>query len=256
MKILLTNDDGIFSDGIAALKQAFEPDHEVWMVAPDTERSGTSHAITLRDAVRMSQVGEREFSCGGTPADCVLYSLLGAVDVEPDVVVSGINHGPNIGTDIIYSGTVAAARQAALMKRPAVAVSLVGMQIPLNFALAADFMARNIELMTSLWLPDHILNVNVPNVFSKRPEIVVTHPARRIYRDRLVDFSAPNGERYFFLQGSLNEAVIEPGSDWDAVKQENISVSPIYLHPLNHSEDEAYHEAVFDRPDGSPPAGA
>ena len=139
MKILITNDDGIFSEGITTLKNALIADHDVWVVAPDTERSGTSHAITLKDAVRMSRIDERTYSCGGTPADCVLYSLLGAVDLDPDIVVSGINHGPNIGTDIIYSGTVAAARQAALMDRPAVAVSVVGMQGPLNFELAAEW---------------------------------------------------------------------------------------------------------------------
>ena len=250
MKILITNDDGIFSEGITTLKNALIADHDVWVVAPDTERSGTSHAITLKDAVRMSRIDERTYSCGGTPADCVLYSLLGAVDLDPDIVVSGINHGPNIGTDIIYSGTVAAARQAALMDRPAVAVSVVGMQGPLNFELAADFIAQNIELIAELWLPDHILNVNVPNVFKQVPEVVVTHPSRRIYRDRLSDFTAPNGERYFFLQGSLDDAVIDSGSDWDAVKNKKISVSPIYLHPLNHSEDEAYHTAVFTRPSG------
>ena len=249
MKVLLTNDDGIFSEGIAALKTALERDHEVWMIAPDVERSGASHAITLKDAVRMSQVGERSFACGGTPADCVLYSLLGALDVEPDIVVSGINHGPNIGTDIIYSGTVAAARQAALMKRPAVAVSLVGMQSPLNFALAANFIAMNLDLMTSLWQSDHILNINVPNVFESVPHVLVTHPARRIYRDHLVDFSAPNGDRYFFLQGSLNDAVTEPGSDWDAVIHDDISVTPVYLHPLNHTDDAEYHRTVFKRPE-------
>jgi 5'-nucleotidase len=248
MNILLTNDDGIFSEGISALKTALAAEHEVWMVAPDIERSGASHAITLRDAVRMSELDERVYSCGGTPADCVLYTLLGAVGCEPDVVISGINHGPNIGTDIVYSGTVAAARQAAFMGHPGIAVSLVGQSRPLNFGLAADFIARNLDLMISLWLPDHVLNVNVPNVFGIVPNVAVTKPARRIYRDHLVDFTAPNGEKYFFLQGSLNEAIIEPGSDWDVVKNEDISVSPIYLHPLNHSEDEAYHRAVFERP--------
>ncbi len=245
MKILLTNDDGIHSEGIESLKNYLENDHEVWTVAPDVERSGTSHAITLRDAVRMSRIDDRSYSCGGTPADCVLYSLIGAVDVDPDIVVSGVNHGPNIGTDIIYSGTVAAARQAALMKKPAIAVSVAGTKPPYNFDLASEFVSRNLELMLDLWLPDHFLNINTPNTFDITPDIEVTHPARRIYRDHLVDFTAPSGERYFFLQGTLNEAVIEEGSDWDAVKNDRISVSPVYLHPLNHSEDKAYRSARF-----------
>jgi 5'-nucleotidase len=249
MIILLTNDDGIGSEGISTLRARLEEDHEVWTVAPDGERSGMSHAITLHGAVRIRRVGERSFSCVGTPADCILYSLLGAVDVSPDVIVSGINHGPNIGTDILYSGTVAAARQAALMNRPAVAVSLVEMDEPRNFDLAARFIAENLDLMVSLWHPDHLLNVNVPNVHGHRPRVRVTRPARRIYRDHLVDFSAPNGERFFFLQGTLNDAVIEEDSDWAAIRDSDISVSPIFLHPLNRSEDRAYHEAVFRQPD-------
>ncbi len=248
MRVLVTNDDGIFSDGIEALRCALARRHEVWVVAPDVERSGISHAITLRDAVRMSRVDERSYSCGGTPADCVLYSLLGALEVRPEVVVSGINHGPNIGTDIIYSGTVAAARQAALMECPAVAVSLVGSRHRLDFARAADFVARNIELITTLWLPDHFLNINVPNALEPVPDVAITHPARRIYSDELVDFTAPRGDRYFFLHGSLDGAVAEEGSDWAAIKGGRISVSPVYLHPLNHAEDEAYHRAVFEPP--------
>ncbi len=248
MKILLTNDDGIFSEGIATLKKALEADHEIWTVAPDIERSGTSHAITLKDAVRMSEVGERTYSCGGTPADCVLYSLLGAIDVEPDLVISGINHGPNIGTDIVYSGTVAAARQAALMKRPAVAVSLVGMQGPLNFGLAAEFVTQNVQLISDLWLPDHFLNINVPNIFYESPPAVLTHPARRIYRDHLEQFTSPNGEKYYFLQGTLDEAEVEHGSDFEAVTDHKISVSPVYLHPLNHAEVGAYQTAAFVTP--------
>ena len=248
MKILLTNDDGIFSEGIATMRKALEPHHDVWTVAPDVERSGMSHAITLKDAVRVSEVGDRSYSCSGTPADCILHSLLGAIDVEPDLVISGINYGPNIGTDIVYSGTVAAARQAALMKRPAVAVSLVGMQGPLNFELAAQFVSQNVELIAELWLPDHFLNINVPNVFDESPPAVLTHPARRIYRDHLEQFTSPSGERYFFLLGTLDEAELEHGSDFEAVTDHKISVSPVYLHPVNHSEDGAYQAAEFVTP--------
>lgn len=250
MKLLVTNDDGIDSAGIDTLVSYLERDHEVCVVAPSVERSGVSHAITLRDAVRISERGPNRYSCAGMPADCVLYTLLGAVPFEPDMVISGINHGPNIGTDIIYSGTVAGARQAALMKVPGVAVSLAAMTGPLNFGLAADFVTRNLDLMAQLWHPDHFLNINVPNVHGPVPKTVVTHPARRIYRDELVDFTAPNGDKYFFLQGSLNEAHIQAGSDWDAVRKRRISVSPIYLHPVNHTEDEQYHAAQFELPAG------
>lgn len=247
MRILLTNDDGVESEGLRTLQQSLADGNDLWIVAPDAERSGTSHAITLREAVRFNSLGHQMFSCGGTPADCILYSILGAIPFEPEVIVSGINHGPNIGTDIIYSGTVAAARQAALMGYPGIAVSVAGDDERLNFAAAGNFVARNIELMISLWRPDHFLNINVPNSFNGDGDVIITHPARRIYRDHIVDFTAPRGEKYFFLEGSLNEAVSDDGSDWHAVINNDISISPIYLHPVNHDEDERYRGADFSR---------
>lgn len=133
MKILLTNDDGIKSLGLRALQDVLGGEHEVWTVAPDRERSGSSHCISIKNPVRFHQVEERQFACGGTPADCVLFSCLGALPERPDLVISGINLGPNIGTDIIYSGTAAAARQAALMDIPAVAISQATFTAPFYF---------------------------------------------------------------------------------------------------------------------------
>ncbi|TFG60697.1 MAG: 5'/3'-nucleotidase SurE, partial [Spirochaetales bacterium] len=105
MKILLTNDDGIQSPGLGALEDRLSSDHEIWVLAPDNERSGSSHAITLKGAVRMRNLSPRHISCNGTPADCVLYGLLGVLPERPDIVLSGINIGHNLGTDIVYSGT-------------------------------------------------------------------------------------------------------------------------------------------------------
>ena len=253
MIILLTNDDGIESAGILAMADVLTSGHEVWMVAPDIERSGTSHAITLRDAVRISEIRTRTYACGGTPADCVLFALLGAIPVKPDVVISGINHGANLGTDIIYSGTAAAARQAALMDRPSIAVSLVGGSPPNDFRLAARFVEENLSLLVGLWSPDHFINVNVPDIELCEPDgrtvrVQVTHPTRRIYRDHLVDFTAPSGDKYYFLQGSLVESGLEEGSDWAAVSGGRISVSAVHLHPLKHEDDAAYRGAVFREP--------
>lgn len=248
MKILLTNDDGIDSEGLRILKQFLSDGHEVWTVAPDTERSGTSHAITLRDAVRFNPLDDRTYSCGGTPADCILYSILGAIPFNPQVIISGINNGPNIGTDIIYSGTVAGARQAALMGFPGIAISVTSYEQPLDFPAAAAFLTENIVQMVSLWRSDHFLNINVPNSLAAGSKVVITHPARRIYRDNIVDFTAPHGEKYFFLDGSLNDAVSDTGSDWHAVTNNDISVSPIYLHPVNDDEDEKYRKTAFSMP--------
>jgi len=130
MNILITNDDGIESEGLKTLARVLSRDHRIMIVAPDGERSGKSHSISLGEPVRMRRMGENALACGGTPADCVLFSILGAVPEKPDIVVSGINRGPNLGTDIIYSGTAAAARQAALMGYAAVAVSVTSFSPP------------------------------------------------------------------------------------------------------------------------------
>lgn len=247
MKILLTNDDGIESNGLKRLREALEPSHEVWTFAPDGERSGRSHSITLKGAIRVRQTDERLFSCGGSPADCVLLAFHGALPVVPDLVLSGINLGPNLGTDIIYSGTAAAARQAALMGHAGVAVSLASAGKPHHLDGAVAFAAANVERFRSLWTPDHFLNINVPNVPGSGFPFRVTHPSRRIYNDRLVSFAAPDGEMYYFLEGDLAEASLEEGSDWDAVQRGQISVSPIYLHPLNPHEKEQYNAVEFRR---------
>lgn len=237
MKVLLSNDDGIGSEGLTILERFLQRDHQVWVVAPEQERSGMSHAITLREAVRFEEVGERRYACNGTPADCVLYTLLGALPVNPDVVVSGINHGPNLGTDIIYSGTVAAARQASLMGLPGVAVSLVDEQIPQHFSQAASFVHKNLALFAELWRPNYFFNINVPNTPGKTKKTEITYPSRREYQDRLIEHAAPSGHRYFFLDGEINQDDEEIGSDWDAISRNTISISSIYAHPTDRQED-------------------
>jgi len=246
MIILLTNDDGFGSPGLLALKDQLK-DHELWTVAPDGERSGTSHSITIKDPVRFNQIGEKEFTCSGTPADCVLFSILGALPVKPDFVVSGINMGPNLGTDIVYSGTAAAARQAAFMGVPACAVSINSFRKPFYFETAASFIRNNLDLFLELWSEDHFININVPNIVGK-PEIAITHPSRRIYKDKTANFTSPGGQRYFFLMGDYIDAHLEEGSDWEAITENRISVSPIYLHPINQALGDKYHTAPFKKP--------
>lgn len=246
MILLLTNDDGISSQGIATLREVLSREHEVWTVAPDAEKSGTSHGLTIKGAVRMRQLADRVYSCGGTPADCVLLSLSGAIPVKPDMIISGINMGPNLGTDIIYSGTAAAARQAALMGYSGVAVSLAADRPPYRFEAAAEFVLRRLQLFRKLWTPEHFLNINVPvSDGTRKLEAVVTQPSRRMYKDKLVSFDAPDGDTYYFLQGSLVESGLEEGSDWWAVSQGKISVSPIHLQPINHKDEDIYVEALL-----------
>ena len=249
MNILITNDDGIESEGLIVLKSYLEQEHDVWVAAPDRERSAVSHAITLRSGVTFAEVADREFACSGTPADCVLYALLGVLPFTPELIVSGINDGPNIGTDIIYSGTVAAARQASLMGYPSVAVSLVAEDSNKDFSPAASFILQNAATLTDLWSDTHFINVNVPNRIGSSADVWITHPAKRIYGDRLVLLSGIDGSRTYTLEGESNHAENDEGSDWDAVSAGAISISPIRLHPLNESENQAYHSTRFVGPE-------
>jgi 5'-nucleotidase len=244
MRILLTNDDGIGSPGLRRLAETLEPEHEVWIVAPEGNRSGSSHSITLGTPTRFRQASEREYVCWGTPADCVLVAILGLVAVEIELVLSGLNLGPNLGTDIVYSGTAAAARQGAFMGKPAVACSLSAFVPPYHLDYAALFIARNLELLRSLWAEDHFLNINFPNgAGPSRPQ--VTYPTRRIYKDKLVRFEAPNGDLYAFLGGQKPGGGMEEGSDYWAIEQGFCSLSPILIHPTNHEIEERYRNARF-----------
>jgi len=245
MRILLTNDDGVDSPGLEALVKALSEEHDVWVVAPESERSGTSHSISLHGAVKIRQIETQVYSCAGTPADCVLFAFLGALPERPDVVVSGINLGPNLGTDIIYSGTVAAARQAALMGRPSVAVSVDGRHPPYHFEGPAGFISRNLDVIVEHWTEDHFLNVNFPNVKKDKYRFVVTHPSRRIYRDKAVSFVAPNRDVYYFLEGTLIESELDEGSDSYVVSAGDVSVSPVFLHPVKHVDHQSYDDIAF-----------
>ncbi|MFP4483643.1 MAG: 5'/3'-nucleotidase SurE [Spirochaetaceae bacterium] len=247
MRVLLTNDDGIDSPGLEAIRDALEQDHEVWVLAPESERSAMSHYITIKDPVRCLQVDEQAFASSGSPADCVILGLLGALPIEPDVVVSGINIGPNLGTDIIYSGTAAAARQAAIMRKPGIALSIDGFDEPFHFEPFARFVREHLEELVSLWDVHHFININSPNTAEWNKPVEITSPSTRIYHDKLSEFRTPRGEVYFFMGGAPVTSELEPGTDWHAVSQGSISVSPIYINPVNHKEDAAYREAAFLR---------
>jgi 5'/3'-nucleotidase len=246
MRILVTNDDGIASDGIRQIEKTIGKEHELWFVAPESEKSGASHSITLRDSVRAHCLGERRYACRGTTADCVMVALLGLIPPKVDMVISGINHGPNLGTDILYSGTAAGARQGALMGVPSVAVSLGVYAPPFDFSAAAEFVARNVEVFRELWTDDHFLNINYPCDAAGRPEPAITFPSRRIYRQRLSTYRAPSGDTFCFVHGDVPEAHYEAGSDCQVLSEGKISISPIHAHPRNWvSIEERYRRARF-----------
>ncbi|MDR1894486.1 MAG: 5'/3'-nucleotidase SurE [Spirochaetales bacterium] len=232
MKILLTNDDGIDSPAIAALSGALQG-QEVWICAPDRERSAASSSITLQSPVRFEERSPRVYACSGTPADCVLYALCGALPLKPDLVISGINRGSNMGGDIIYSGTAAAARQGALMGYPSLAVSQCAYTAPFYFERSAAFVAQNLEALIRFWEPGYYLNINVPNTPEGPLEARLTIPGQTFHTQTLHTLEVPNGDKYHYFH--IQRAPLgEAGTDARTVSEGFISVSRVFIY-LNAS---------------------
>ncbi len=231
MRLLLTNDDGYDCEGIQYLAEELEKDHEVWVMAPDSERSGTSHAITLKGASKLRKIAERRFTCSGMPADCVILSILGILPFRPDAVISGINRGPNLGTDLVYSGTAAAARQAALYDIPALAVSLAGLEAPFLFREASRFVALNLSKLLNHWKQGIFLNLNIPNSSGTEHRIEMAKLAIRSYSDNLKRFTAPDGSVFCFLADGKIETLHEEGTDHWFVDQGCAALSKVLIRP-------------------------
>jgi len=247
MRILLTNDDGIASPGIKLLAKVLRSSgHRVFLVAPDINRSGSSHAIEfLNDPLKLSEVEEDTWSCSGTPVDCVITALLGgipeicistettALNMEraPDLVLSGINAGANLGTDIIYSGTASAARQGSFFSIPSVALSLVDNNLPWQWESVVSYIDEKLVLLMGYWKAGTFVNVNFPNIEKKPSELVSSFPSMRYYNDRIVTYTSPEGGRYCFAKPGKVENIPEEGSDWAEVLKGNAAFSVILSQP-------------------------
>jgi len=229
MRILLTNDDGVNARGLQALRVALQDVGEVWIVAPDREQSAASHALTLRDPLRLERIDERVFSVSGTPTDCVLMAVRGiegVLEPRPDLILSGINHGPNMGDDVTYSGTVAAALEGRLLGVPAIAFSNVHWH-PKHL----DASARR-ELVLRLagdgLPPDLLLNVNVPDLeFEEIRGWKATKLGLRVYRDEIISQVDPRGRAYFWIGGDPPVWEQDDDSDFGAVSSGYVSVTPL-----------------------------
>lgn len=269
--ILLTNDDGILSDGIAQLHAALEPLGEVIVSAPSRQQSAVSHSISLHEPLRVRTIGPGRYAVAGTPADAVFIAICEICPRVPDVVVSGINHGSNLGTDVFYSGTVAGALEGALRGVPAIAVSqqmpAVGEALPSESDDAqkanawdplehlsphleqllrhtAQFTAALVAAVLSQKDPPRALNVNSPNrpAYSWCWTRVGTHQ----YRSRAVRRTDPRGNPYYWIGDSAADEAYEPGTDSHAVQAGMFSVSPIDLNWTAELEQaQAYHVEGF-----------
>lgn len=236
MKILVTNDDGIYAPGINILVEALARLGEIAVVAPDRERSAVSHALTLHHPLRAECVAPGRFAVDGTPTDCVNLGIHSLLDFHPDLVISGINRGANLGDDVTYSGTVAAAMEATLMGIPAFAISLDCRQQQGDYLAAACFAATLAGKVVTNGLPkDTFLNVNVPDCpteLLQKP--LITVQGKRRYEGTIVDKVDPRGRSYYWIGTADLDFLDIDGSDYAAISRNHISVTPLHLDMTNH----------------------
>jgi 5'-nucleotidase len=237
-RILVTNDDGIDAAGLKLLARlARTLARDVWVVAPEQEQSGASHSLTLTRPLRIRRLGARRFAVDGTPTDCVLLAVKTILrEHSPDLVLSGINAGANLGEDVTYSGTVAAAIEATLMEVPAIALSQhYEDRRAIPWKTAQAHAATVIKRLTARpWPRNTLINVNFPAVAAdKVTGIVATRQGRRKIGDGVIERADPRGRPYFWI-GPLREEVPDmPGTDLNAVTSGKVSLSPIYLDLTN-----------------------
>jgi 5'/3'-nucleotidase len=236
MRILVTNDDGISSLALGELRRVLSPFGHVITIAPDRNQSATSHSLTLHRPLRIHPVGEDTYSVDGTPTDCVLVAFHGQLGEPPDLVVSGINHGPNMGEDVFYSGTVAAAIEAVLQGVPGIAASLVTRQ-PTDFVDAANVVGHIVRKVLERGLTRRmLLNINVPFLPpDKLRGVKVTRLGTRVYEDTLVRKVDPRGQDYFWIGGEDPVWQPEEGTDFHTVHSGHVSVTPLQLELTDHA---------------------
>ncbi len=231
--ILISNDDGIRSEGIQELAKALKRVGDVYIVAPDRERSAASHSLTLHRPLRVEEVGPRMFAVDGTPTDCVTLAVNGILPVRPDIVVSGINKGGNLGEDVSYSGTVSAAMEGTLLGIPSVAISLVSRE-KFDFSRAANFAVRLVRHIFRKSLPkDTLLNVNVPAVKDIKGYRITTQ-GKRFFSDVVVEKVDPRGKKYYWIGGDMERWEGGRDADFYAVSKGYISITPIHLDMTNY----------------------
>ncbi len=237
-RVLLTNDDGIEAPGIALLEKLVAPlVRELWVIAPRYEQSATSHALTIHSPLRVHHLGERRKAVAGTPTDAALLALRHVMPEPPDLVLSGINRGGNIGGDVLYSGTVGAAMEAALLGVPAIAFSQN--KVPHQDARWQTAEAHLVpilqQILTDEWPSDVVINVNFPDVEPGAVSGVKVVPqGRRKPGGHLVTGTDPRGDAYVWISTEKEQAYSTPGSDEDLIEEGWITVSPLGVDMTNH----------------------
>jgi 5'-nucleotidase len=236
MKILLSNDDGYQSEGLATLALALSDLAELTIVAPDRNQSGASHSLTLETPLRVARTRDGIYYINGTPTDCVHVALTGLLEQEPDMVIAGINHGANLGDDVLYSGTVAAAVEGRFLGLPAIAVSLAG-QSPRHFDSAGQAIRILFQRLQEEALPpDTILNVNVPDLpFAEIKGFEATRLGYRHRSEPVVETKDPKGRPVFWVGAAGAGQDAGPGTDFHAVEHGRVSVTPLQIDLTRHA---------------------
>ena len=240
MRILVSNDDGYLATGINALTDALEQVADVIVVAPDRNRSAASNSLTLSRPLRVSKYGEKRYKVDGTPSDCVHLAVTGFLDEEPDLVVSGINHGANLGDDVIYSGTVAAAMEGRFLGLPTIAVSLVGKTLVgaklTHFDTAAQVAVEIVKKLERATLaPDMVLNVNVPDIpYETLAGICATRLGFRHKSEQILADSDPYGRPIYWIGPAGEGQDTGEGTDFHAIAQGAAAVTPLKVDLTRH----------------------
>ncbi len=238
--ILVTNDDGIQSPGLTMLADVLAQLGEVWVVAPDRERTAVAHAVTLHKPLRVQELGKRVYAINGTPVDCVNLALLNILPKKPHLLVSGINKGVNLGDDVLYSGTVSAAVEGTILGVPSMAVSQEGRD-SFYFGTGGHFALRVARLILEQGLPEETLvNLNVPN----RPlraiaGVRVTCLSRRRFENPVIEKVDPHGRRYYWIAGTRISWSRSKDADHEAIEAGVVSLTPLHL--------DSTHYGVLDR---------
>lgn len=247
MKILLTNDDGINAHGIHALINELNSLAEIYVVAPDRERSGTGHSITVFEPIKVSTTRlpgvKAGWIAGGTPVDCVKLAISKLIPEKIDLVISGINHGSNLGTDVVYSGTVSAAAEGVIMGSPAIAVSYDSSEKDANFDFTARFTRQVVKTLTREGIIDKetLININIPAIDPRDIKgISITRLGARNYENLFEEYKDPRGNIFYWLGGGVLEEEQKLDSDVYAVQHGYISITPIHLDLTDYKLIEEY----------------
>lgn len=231
MKILITNDDGYQAEGVNILFNMLEKDNDVFIFAPDRERSGSSHCLTLHQPLRIKEISNNIFAVTGMPTDCILIALNGFLKgMDIDIILSGINHGPNLGEDIFYSGTVAGAFEGVMRNKSGIAISVASFD-KVDFSGVKDYLPSILQKLYPIIKKNRfILNINFPNIPSKQIKgIRITKLGTRRYDDVIVKKKDPRGNDYYWIGGHKPLWENENGTDYMAISNNYISITPLKI---------------------------